>query len=257
MTLQTPTSLNRRPARKRRRFHALVALGLLLALTLALAACGGDTTTPQAAAPTGTPAPASTPAVDPAGAPPPATTTPAATTPPATTAQPSSTTTQSRRTGRRHRRTRTATTTTPQAQPDPAPTPAPEPQPPAKPAGTPIEEVADLVLVNRAGPTHYFQQGTVVGTYNGTMELEAKVVPKGVRVHFTATVEGGTIEGKGLAIPIIDGSNPTARINGTARILGGTGRFASAHGRRLAVTGTVRLDASRAHVRLAGTVFFS
>ena len=223
---------------------------------LALTACGGDTTNTQAVAPTGTaPVPATIPqqtASAPGSAPPAATTA----TPPSTTiAQPEPRTTPQRRPARTraHRPTQTQATAT---QPTPAPSPSPatapqEPEP--QPAAMPIEELAVLTLVERRGPTHYFQRGTLTGTFDGTIVLEARVVARGVVVYFTATVDGGTITGKGVAIPTIGGS-ATARLDGTAKVTGGTGRFASIRGRRLVVSGTTRLDASRARVRLTGTV---
>lgn len=123
------------------------------------------------------------------------------------------------------------------------------------PAGSLLDETAHLTLVNRVSPAHYFQQGTVTGTYDGTMEVEARITSKGVIVRFTATLPGGTITGKGVAVAILD-SLRWPGLRGTARVTGGTGRFAGIHGRRLKVTGRARPDASKAHVRLAGTVTY-
>lgn len=109
------------------------------------------------------------------------------------------------------------------------------------------------MLTRRLSPSHYFQQGTVSGTYDGTMEVEARITSKGVLVRFTATLPGGTISGRGVAVAILD-SVTWPSLRGTAIVTGGTGRFAGIHGRRLQVTGRAKPDASRAHVRLAGTV---
>jgi hypothetical protein len=125
--------------------------------------------------------------------------------------------------------------------------------PPAAPAATPLDERAVLVLTRRISPAHYVQQGTVAGTYDGTMEVEARITSKGVLVRFTATLPGGTISGRGLAVAILD-SATWPGLRGRAVVTAGTGRFAGIHGRRLRVTGRAKPDASRAHVRLAGTV---
>jgi hypothetical protein len=223
---------------------------LLLTVAIAFGACGSDTSEPRSVVPSdNAPAAATTQQTVPAaGSPPPAATT--ATTPPTTATQPAP-----RTTPRRPAHTRTQTT-----QPDPAPTPTTattphEPEPEPEPAGTPVDEFAVLTLVERRSAAHYFQQGTVTGTFDGTMALEARVRNRGVVVYFTATVEGGTISGKGVAIPTI-GDSPIMQLRGTAKITGGTGRFASIRGRRLTVAGTARLDATRARVRLTGTVFY-
>ncbi|HEU4701188.1 MAG TPA: hypothetical protein VFS37_01810 [Conexibacter sp.] len=116
-----------------------------------------------------------------------------------------------------------------------------------------LDERARLVLTRRVSPSHYFQQGTVTGTYDGTMEVEARITSKGVLVSFTATLPGGTISGRGVAVAILD-STTWPGLRGSARVTGGTGRFAGIEGRRLRVTGRAKPDASRARVRLAGTV---
>lgn len=137
-----------------------------------------------------------------------------------------------------------------------APEPAAEqsrPPAPAEPAATRLDERATLVLTRRVTPAHYFQQGTVTGTYAGTIEVEARITSKGVLVRFTATLPGGTISGRGIAVAILD-STTWPGLRGRAIVTGGTGRFAGIHGRRLSVTGRAKPDASRAHVRLAGTV---
>jgi hypothetical protein len=85
------------------------------------------------------------------------------------------------------------------------------------------------------------------------MEVEARITSKGVLVRFTATLPGGKISGRGIAVAILD-STTWPGLRGTARVTGGTGRFAGIQGRRLRVTGRAKPDASRARVRLAGIV---
>ncbi len=251
----------------------LARTALAFALTLALASCGGGTTgNPVAAAPATTGAPILTPTTA-AQAPAAITTAPTATsTTPTRRRRPASTTggrTQSSggaaapsaagqgagsagssaTAADRPASTPAATTPTRSQQPAAATTPDP------KPAGSPLDETADLTLVNRVSPAHYFQQGTVTGTYDGTMEVEARITSKGVLVSFTATLPGGTITGRGIAVAILDSATWPA-LRGTAAVTGGTGRFAGIHGRRLTVSGRAKPDASKARVRLAGTVTY-
>jgi len=93
----------------------------------------------------------------------------------------------------------------------------------------------------------------VTGTYDGTIALEARIASQGVLVRFTATLPGGTISGRGVAVAVIDGS-PTPGLRGTVDVTGGTGRFAGIRGRGLKVAGRAKPDASWARVRLSGTV---
>jgi hypothetical protein len=243
---------------------ALVRALLLLALTLVLASCGGGSTAGPLPARTDA---ASVPAATTQATPP---TAPAATAPaPATTATPHVAARPQRSGGAAapapHRAPAipspdTSAAAAGEAAPDPpaatAPATAERPAAPAPdppPAGSPLDETADLTLVNRVSPAHYFQQGTVTGTYDGTMEVEARITSKGVIVNFTATLPGGTISGRGIAVAILD-SATWPGLRGTAAVTGGTGRFAGIHGRRLRVIGRARPDASKARVRLVGTV---
>lgn len=236
---------------------ALGLLALLTALTLALSACGGGTTADPVAVTT-----------DAATATPPAAqTTPPVTQPPATTPSVAATAPPG---------ARTATTATP---PDPVKRPRPSggtstdssaasanepaPQegtttattPASQPAESQLDERATLVLARRVSPSHYFQQGAVTGTYGGTMEVEARITSKGVLASFIATLPGGTISGHGVAVAVLD-STTWPSLRGRAIVTGGSGRFAGISGRRLNVTGRAKPDASRAHVRLVGTVSY-
>ena len=227
MGLKTPASL----------YCALIVVGM----SIALAACGGGgagTTgsQPQAAATataTATTAATATTTAPPQRAPATTPTTPATKAP--TAPQPH--------------------TTAPPAQAQPAATPPPPAKPAPKPAGTPIDETARVTLVSSPRPGQYTQHGTVTGTYDGEMSLAAKITDRGVEVHFTANLPGGTVAGTGLAIPQL-GDSPLATLHGTAAITGGTGRFAGAHAHGLQVSGKAAMDGSRATVRMVGTVAF-
>jgi hypothetical protein len=237
---------------------ALARFAVLLALTLVLASCGGGSTAGpvatsdarRASAPparTQPPAGVSTPA-------------PQAAVPRTTEASPAPAAGGPRASTPHSRRPGGAAAPTgadsPAAVADESETP-PErtstPPPDRRPAAFGLDERARLTLVRRVSPSHYFQQGTVTGTYAGTMEVEARITSKGVLVRFTATLPGGTISGRGIAVAILD-STTWPSLRGTAKVTGGTGRFAGIHGRRLRVTGRAKPDASRARVRLAGTV---
>jgi hypothetical protein len=152
---------------------------------------------------------------------------------------------------------------TPSAQPAPHPQQvASQPRPrkvsrPAGPAAHPIDEKAQLVLVSSPAPGRYEQQGTVTGTFDGTMTLKAHITDAGIVVDFTANVTGGLVIGHGLAIPTIDSRSPVATLNGTASITGGTGVFAHVKASKLKVRGTAVLPSgSKATVRLTGTVTY-
>jgi hypothetical protein len=239
----------------------LVRAAVSLVLALALASCGGGSTAgPLAATDAATTPAARTPTTataPPARAPAPATTAsaPAA---PRTTAPVPRLVPRTTRPLRRQPSGGAAAPTPAAVEPLPSPAGTPPPQhapsePDPQPTASLLDERAVLTLVRRISPSHYIQQGTVVGTYDGTMEVEARITSKGVLVRFTATLPGGTISGRGTAVAILD-STTWPGLRGTAKLTGGTGRFAGLHGRRLKVTGRAKPDASKAHVRLAGSV---
>jgi hypothetical protein len=234
--------------------HRTAVAGTLASLLLvpALSACGGSGSTPSgrtatvAAARAGTTAP----------------TTPAA--PAATTTR----TTAKPRHARPHPR-RVAPARTSPAHTTPAPAvrrkshPGVQPHPPAPatrkpgPVAHPVDETAHLVLVSSPGPGRYEQQGTVTGTFDGTMTLDARITGAGIVVDFTANVTGGVVTGHGLAIPTITGGSPIATLKGTATVTGGTGTFAHVRGSSLKVTGTAVLPSgAKATVHLTGTVTY-
>jgi len=240
---------------------ALVLALALLALALVLAACGGGSTANPVAASTDatTATTATSPAAPPATTPTAAATAPSAarttrTAPPAVPAtphDPAAPVDRPRPSGGAS--ADSSTTTADEPAPQEAVRPTPTPTPARQPAESVLDERANLILTRRVSPSHYFQQGTVVGTHDGTMEVEARITSKGVLVSFTATLPGGTISGRGVAVAILD-STTWPSLRGRAIVTGGTGRFAGISGRRLKVIGRAKPDASRAHVRLVGTV---
>ncbi|MFL5817123.1 MAG: hypothetical protein ACJ76L_05925 [Conexibacter sp.] len=238
---------------------ALVLALALLALTLVFGACGGGTTanpivvsTDATTATSPAAPPATTPTAD-ATAPSAARTATTAS-PPAPTTSPDLTAPPARPRPSGGATADSSTAAADELAPQEAPAPAPAPSP--QPAKSLLDERASLILTRRLSPSHYFQQGTVVGTHDGTMEVEARITSKGVLVNFTATLPGGTISGRGVAVAILD-STTWPSLRGRAIVTGGTGRFAGIGGRKLKVIGRAKPDASRAHVRLVGTVFSS
>ncbi|HEX7291132.1 MAG TPA: hypothetical protein VF250_08410 [Conexibacter sp.] len=236
---------------------ALISIVVLLALSAALSSCGGGSTAgpvAQTSVPATTAPPAetrSTPAPNPTATAP---STSASAPPPSSPAAQSSAA-----------RRRSSGGAAAPAQDDAAgsladapaaaaddPPPAPA-EPPERPAATAIDERAQLVLTRRVTNTHYFQQGTVTGTYDGTMATEARITSKGVLVRFTATLPGGTISGRAVAVAILD-SVTWPGLRGRAIVTAGTGRFAGIAGRGLKLSGRSKPDASRTRVRLVGTV---
>ncbi|HEV7772083.1 MAG TPA: hypothetical protein VGO48_02205 [Conexibacter sp.] len=251
-----------------------LVLALLLALALVLAACGGGSTAgPVAATTDATTSPATTATALPQPATPPATQTatrsapaPVPTTTPQAIEGPAQPSGGASAPGAAEQDSSSASSPGSSAAASDEPTPAPAATTPTteqpaaaapnpEPAESLLDETAQLTLVNRVSPAHYFQQGTVTGTYDGTMEVEARITSKGVIVRFTATLPGGTISGRGIAVAILD-SVTWPGLRGTAAVTGGTGRFAGIHGRRLRVIGRARPDASKARVRLAGPVSY-
>ncbi len=234
-------ALKTSPSPDLRRRSALLTTTLLV---LVVAGCGGGEVAGQSATQS---SPSQTTASVPAttATTPPVTTTQPRHRPRTTTAPPTTTTTTTRTTTQPPAATTTTTT--------PATTTATTTT--ATPAGTAIDETANLRLVTKIAPGHYTQSGAVTGTYDGTMTLEAKITNRGVVVNFVASLPGGTVSGSGLALVTITGAalEPLA---GTASITRGTGKFAGAHGRGLKVKGRAALDGSRGIVRLVGTVTF-
>ncbi|MGB2710711.1 MAG: hypothetical protein WBC33_04280 [Conexibacter sp.] len=219
-------------------------LAALLSLLLATGCGGGElsgqattstaaeTTPPAATAPATTSTPAAT-TTAPADPPPTTTATTPATTQ-KTTTTPAQTTTQA-----------SGGSTTPPSKPAPD-----------QPVEHAIDETAQVSLVEKISPTHFKQRGTVTGTFDGEMELEARLTNAGVRVDFTVNVPGsGTVTGRSLALLQITGA-ALEPITGTVMLTGGTGDFADVRGRGLKVSGKVALDGSRGVVHLTGTAYY-
>jgi hypothetical protein len=141
-----------------------------------------------------------------------------------------------------------------------APPPAKASRPPhaAQQSGAtahPIREVARLALDHKFSFAHYTEKGTITGTFDGTMTLDARAATNGIVVAFTAQLPGGSVSGHGRAILQLNGA-ALDPLTGTAAITAGTGAFAHAHAKGLKVAGKAALDGSRAVVSLAGTVMY-
>lgn len=252
MGLKTHASASTAPTRKRRCLGWCAGSLALGATALALGACGGSSGQLPSSQAAGT-----TPASDPATV---ATTTTTPAPAPHRAARPHAVKPRRPHRARRHVSPRTTTTPAPATTTTPRTTATTTTAPrttttPSGPAPRPIHEVAHVTLVQRVSATHYLQAGPVSGTLTGQMRVDAALVQAGVRVLFTVTVPGGTVNGRALVIPHI-GKGKMAPVVGTATITGGTGRYAQIRGSGLKVTGEAALDASTGTVRLDGTVTY-
>ena len=124
-------------------------------------------------------------------------------------------------------------------------------QQPAGPVPHQLSETANLQLVSKKGVA-FIQEGTVTGTYAGTMRLDAKLGGKGVEGTFTVQLKGGTLSGSAAAGLALAGAR--ANFKGTASITSGTGEFKNVQPAQLAFSGSVKSDASSSTVNLSGTL---
>jgi hypothetical protein len=86
-------------------------------------------------------------------------------------------------------------------------------------------DTAKLSYVSAAGAL--VEEGTASGTLPGNMRASVEVGPT-VSGTFTFYIHGGTIRGRGSAIP--HGSGIYASFSGSLTVTGGTGVYTHAHG---------------------------
>lgn len=99
------------------------------------------------------------------------------------------------------------------------------------PAGTmarsiSVRDTARLHLVDVSG-SKLTERGTATGTIPGQVFAHFDVGPR-VYVSFTLTARGGSIKVKGTGIPETTGIR--TKFHGSVTVVGGTGRYAHAHG---------------------------
>jgi hypothetical protein len=88
-------------------------------------------------------------------------------------------------------------------------------------------DTAKLRYVRSSG-SRLYEEGSVTGTLPGKMTAYVNIGST-ISATFTIYVHGGTIKGRGSAIP--HGSGIYESFAGSATAVGGTGRYVHAHGR--------------------------
>jgi hypothetical protein len=88
-------------------------------------------------------------------------------------------------------------------------------------------DTAHLHYVRSSGSL-LFEEGSVSGTLPGSMHVDCNI-GSSVTASFTIYARGGTIKGRGSAVP--HGSGIYESFAGSLVATGGTGRYAHAHGR--------------------------
>lgn len=114
-----------------------------------------------------------------------------------------------------------------------------------------VTETANLRLVSKKGVA-FVQEGTVTGTLNGTMRLDARLGGKGVEGTFVVTLPDGTLTGSASAALALKGA--FADFKGTATISRGTGAYKKLQPAQVAFSGSVKADASSSTVKLNGAI---
>jgi hypothetical protein len=114
-----------------------------------------------------------------------------------------------------------------------------------------VTETANLRLVSKKGVA-FVHEGSVSGTLNGTMRLDARLGGKGVEGTFVVTLPDGTLTGSASAALALKGA--FADFKGTATISRGTGAYKKLQPTQVAFNGSVKSDASSSTVKLSGTI---
>lgn len=110
-------------------------------------------------------------------------------------------------------------------------------------------DTAYLHYIHASG-THLIEEGKVTGTLPGTMSahVEVEATISGV---FTFHLHGGTISGRGTAVP--HGRGLQDSFSGTFAVTGGSGRYAHARG-KAALYGTINRRTYALVVQTTGTL---
>jgi hypothetical protein len=116
-----------------------------------------------------------------------------------------------------------------------------------------MNETAQLRVLSRRGII-FNEQGPASGTFRCTLTLRLTAKVTHVSIQFSANPSGGTLRGEGSANVQPEGA--IGRVTGTVSITGGSGRYAHAHGSRLAITGTVNRHNYNLSIRVTGTMYY-
>jgi hypothetical protein len=123
----------------------------------------------------------------------------------------------------------------------------------AKPKSGPFSETANLHEVSKNGAS-FVERGAATGTYAGTLTLYLTTTPNGVTFRLRGANRNGSLVGSGAATITSHGKIGT--INGKAKITGGAGPFANAHGQGLAVTGKFNRETNALQLAISGELNF-
>jgi hypothetical protein len=100
-----------------------------------------------------------------------------------------------------------------------------------------VDDVETLHITAHQGPV-IIQEGVVSGASigHGTILMRDRLGANGVATSFTVRSGAGSVRGFGTAVLRVNGGSVSYR--GTARLVGGTGRYGRVRAPHLTVTGT-------------------
>jgi hypothetical protein len=115
-----------------------------------------------------------------------------------------------------------------------------------------LQESAAMKVTVNDGKVHE-AEGSVTGTVSGRVHLRMTVEDASrITAEFSTKGSGGGLTGTVAASYTVSGS--ILRFTGTSTITGGTGPYASAHGRGVQIEGVMNRLKATMSVKLAGTI---
>jgi hypothetical protein len=117
-----------------------------------------------------------------------------------------------------------------------------------------VENHTHFHLVGPAG-VEITEEGTAVGSYPGSATTHLTFSAGKMTGTWSQHTTGGTVRGRTDATIVGRSAQPLVQFAGTAKITGGTGRFASASG-TLRLTGTIRRSNYAIYEKTSGHVHF-
>jgi hypothetical protein len=117
-----------------------------------------------------------------------------------------------------------------------------------------VENRTHFHLVGPAG-VEIKEAGTATGSYPGPARTHLTFSGGKMTGTWSQRTTGGTVRGRTNATVVGKSAQPVVQFTGTAKITGGTGRFASASG-TLRLTGTIRRSNYAIYEKTSGHVHF-
>jgi hypothetical protein len=117
-----------------------------------------------------------------------------------------------------------------------------------------VENHTRFRLVGPAG-IEITEKGTAIGSYPGPATTHLTFSGGKMTGTWSQRTSGGTVRGRTNATIVGRSAQPVVQFSGTAKITGGTGRFASASG-TLRLTGTIRRSNYAIYEKTSGRVHF-